>query len=133
NPEPELWALAAYPAKAIAVASIVARKSARISALKHRLGVPVASVVATNYHRVYRNTMRFPIHVAAWRQSGGPLRRRRRRATRSRRTDPAAPGRYYSTATASISIRNSGWAKAATATSVWAGIFLPKNSSRIGP
>lgn len=39
----------------------------------------------------------------------------------------------YSTATASTSIRNSGCASAATATSVWAGIFLPKNSSRIGP
>src|SRR6202048_2741352 len=37
------------------------------------------------------------------------------------------------TATASTSIRNSGWASAATATKVCAGIFLPKNSSRIGP
>ena len=37
------------------------------------------------------------------------------------------------TTTASTSIRNSGWASAATATNVCAGIFLPKNSSRIGP
>ena len=37
------------------------------------------------------------------------------------------------TAMASTSMRNSGSASAATATSVCAGIFLPKNSSRIGP
>jgi hypothetical protein len=37
------------------------------------------------------------------------------------------------TAIASTSIRNSGAAKAATATIVLAGSFLPKNSSRIGP
>jgi hypothetical protein len=46
---------------------------------------------------------------------------------------PTVSGRSYSAATASISIRNSGWARAVTATSVCAGIFLPKNSSRIGP
>jgi hypothetical protein len=39
----------------------------------------------------------------------------------------------YNTAMASISIRNSGAASAVTATSVCAGIFFPKNSSRIGP
>jgi hypothetical protein len=39
----------------------------------------------------------------------------------------------YNTATASISMRNSGAASAVTATSVCAGIFFPKNSSRIGP
>jgi hypothetical protein len=42
-------------------------------------------------------------------------------------------GIRYNTAMASISIRNSGAASAETATSVCAGIFFPKNSSRIGP
>jgi hypothetical protein len=49
---------------------------------------------------------------------------------------PASPvylsGFRYNTAMASISIRNSGAARAVTATSVCAGIFFPKNSSRIG-
>ena len=38
----------------------------------------------------------------------------------------------HSIAIASTSIIQSGWARAATATSVEAGIFFPKNSSRTG-
>ena len=45
----------------------------------------------------------------------------------------SSSGFRYNTAMASISIRNSGAASAETATSVCAGIFFPKNSSRIGP
>jgi hypothetical protein len=45
----------------------------------------------------------------------------------------SSSGSRYNTAMASISIRNSGAASAETATSVCAGIFFPKNSSRIGP
>jgi hypothetical protein len=54
-------------------------------------------------------------------------------ASRMRLSSPlsSAPIALQSTATASISIRNSGWASALTATKVEAGIFLPKNSSRM--
>ena len=51
----------------------------------------------------------------------------------ARQVRPSSPGIRYNTAMASISIRNSGAASAETATSVCAGIFFPKNSSRIGP
>ena len=68
-----------------------------------------------------------------WRASQGPRPQPwHRPATRHRtRADPAALA-HYTMATASISIIQSGWARAGIATSVEAGPFLPKNSSRTG-
>ena len=55
------------------------------------------------------------------------------RAGQALRRAPTPPAlAHYTMATASISIIQSGWARAGMATSVEAGPFLPKNSSRTG-
>ena len=74
-----------------------------------------------------------PVEAAGYSDAPSQAQGETRLPSEMRYSPGSAGNPDYSTATASISIRNSGWAKAATATSVWAGIFLPKNSSRTGP